>query len=230
MSFPIALWGPVCYLQLDTPRSLWAARLDAVQAAGLETSKIHFADQESAPYPFDILDKECFDWLRFQVYTIKPVLVIVDTLRELHGGDENDSAQMKNVISSLVAATRPSAICLVSHSRKDNYSLPAGQRENLLNDNRGSSYVAGRMDAIMRVSPKTLTYQGRTIEEKKLKIKRAAAGMWEVDGSELEAHITVVLGDKQFQNLSQRAEKLSELTGRTIEACRSLLRRRTTQT
>jgi RecA-family ATPase len=226
LGFQVALWGPVCYLQLDTPRTLWADRIDQLEAGGIDVSRVHFADTEQAPYPFDILSEESFVWLKQQIFEIKPVLVVIDTLRELHAGDENDSQQMKNVISALVAATRPSALCLVSHSRKDNMSLPEGQRESLMNDNRGSGYVAGRMDTIMRVSKKTLTYQGRTIEEKRLKIKRTNLGLWEIDNAELEHMIQSVVQDRSMTSLLQRAERLAELTGRTVGSCRGLLRRR----
>lgn len=239
LTFPVHTHGPVLYLQLDTPRSLWAARLDAIAALGMDLSNVYFSDIGTMPYPFDILTEQttyntvgkittfpCQAWLRAQVDAIKPVVVIIDTLRELHKGDENDSGQMANVMSALVAATSPSAVCLISHSRKENLALPENERENLLQDNRGSNYIAGRMDGIMRVSNKRLLYQSRTIDKHLLKCKRIEPGLWMVDRADEEAHIRAVLGDKTLLSISDRAEVLSTRTGKSIEACRSLLRRR----
>lgn len=241
MTFPIRTHGAVMYLQLDTPRSLWAARLDDIAyETGLIDSEVYFGDNEQAPYPFNILGtpqdpvSPSWVWLREQVATVKPALVIIDTLRELHKGDENDSAQMTTVMSSLVSATYPSALCLLSHSRKDNNSVPIAQRsEDLMNDNRGSSYIAGRMDGIMRATSTKkvchLTYQSRTVERHQLKCQRLPGGLWGVDTSNETALLHSVLADPTLTSVNAKAERLGQLLGRSTEACRSMLRRRIVQ-
>ena len=98
--------------------------------------------------------------------------MIIDTLREAHELNENDSTDMKRVISSLVKVCRsnvnhPAAIALISHSRKDSAFVAMGADQDIMDEARVSAYVAGRMDTIMRFSGnpyKTkghMTYKGR---------------------------------------------------------------------
>lgn len=233
MGFPIHTPGPVLYVQLDTPRSLWAARVESMaHQSGLDFDNVWSGDTELAPYPFNILG-DGQKWLAQECDLIKPTLVIIDTIRELHSGDENDSAQMKNVFSALVAACRPAAICILSHSRKDNLSIPAEDREDLMNDNRGSSYIPGRMDGIMRVTstPKTsrLTYQSRTTERHTLKCRRLPGGLWAPDAVDADAALACVMADASLSTISAKASQLASLTGKTLEACRSLVRRRASE-
>jgi hypothetical protein len=98
--------------------------------------------------------------LKQSIAAIKPVLTIIDTLREVHGGDENDSTTMRNVIAHLVDACRPSAIMLLSHSRKDSMMTVSGD-DDMMDQGRGSSYVAGRMDVVMKLTQKRLMFKGR---------------------------------------------------------------------
>lgn len=229
LGFPIRTPGPVLYLQLDTPRSLWRQRLLDIQAAtGLPFDGVHFADKESAPYPYDILNAASGSaaWLAHQVHLAQPRVVVIDTLRELHQGDEDKSQQMQQVAAALDIAIRPAACVLVSHSRKENLGLPAEDRDHVMDDNRGSGYVAGRMDAVVKINRKRLTYKGRTVDLHRLKLKRLPSHLWALDISEEEAAIQRVLRDPTLPSLMARAEALSQLTGKTIEACRSLLRRR----
>lgn len=236
LTFPIHTHGPVCYLQLDTPRTLWSLRLDQTEAAGIDLSRVAFTDSERAPYPFDILgtarDPVSAGWtyLREQVQQIQPVLLIIDTLREIHSGDENASDQMHNVMAALRHATHPTALVLISHSRKENMAVPESQRTNLLDDNRGSNYISGRMDGIVKVTStrkaSQLSYQSRTVERSTLKCHRLPPGLWVADGAQEEPIIRAVLADASLTSLAARAEALAPRLGKTPEACRSLLRRR----
>ncbi len=167
--------GRVLYVQVDTPRGLWAARLESLDKTLL--GGIYFADNGMLPYPFNVLG-DGRDWLLSEVQRIEPALVILDTIREAHSGDENDSGVMRNVLASLVLACNGSALCILSHARKE--SPDHGQ--DLMTENRGSNYVSGRADCIMRLTPKYVVYQGRTIGEQKLKMKQREDGLWEVDG------------------------------------------------
>lgn len=235
MSFPIRTHGVVLYLQLDTPRSLWGQRMDQFSGLGFDLSNVYVADAEQAPYPFDILGtlrdpvSPSWTYLRDQVIAHKPILVIIDTLREIHSGDENKSDQMHNVMANLISACHPSAVCVISHSRKDNVMAPEGQRENLLDDNRGSNYISGRMDGIIRTVSTTrktyLSYQSRTIERAILKCRRYAPGLWAVDCSEEDAIVHAILSNPQLTTMHARVDALVERTGKSPDACRSRLRR-----
>lgn len=164
--FDVFQHGPVCYLQVDTPRTAWGARmvdLIELQALGHNYDNVHFADMQMVPtYPFNILEPKNLQWLVDSVAEVKPVLVIIDTIREVHAGDENDSTVMRNVIGQLVSAMLPtqSAMMLLSHQKKDNAFTRAGG-DDLMDDARGSSYISGRMDNIMRLTETRLTWKGR---------------------------------------------------------------------
>lgn len=168
--------GRVLYVQVDTPRGIWASRLESI-GTGKLWDNIFFADSSIVPYPFNILG-DGKDWLLGEVIRIEPQLVILDTIREAHSGDENDSGVMRNVLASLVVACNGRALCILSHARKEH----ADASQDLMTENRGSNYVSGRADCIMRLTKKYIIYQGRTIEEQKLKMKQGPTGLWEIDG------------------------------------------------
>ena len=111
----------VLFVQLDTARTLWLERLDALSKDGIDIDKLFYLDRESAGFwPFDILlpQQEHVMRLRVEIDAIEPDVVILDTLREAHSGEENDSTVMRNVMGMLVAATHPAALILISHDRK----------------------------------------------------------------------------------------------------------------
>lgn len=222
LEFPVVTAGNVVYVQLDTPRSLWASRLEDLQEAGQPIDQLHLADRETLDtWPFDILLPSHFELLQESLRPLEPTAVIIDTLREAHSADENDSTAMRNVVAALVAATQPAALILVSHSRKPSSDIPP----DLMSDQRGSSYVVSRMDSICRLTKHRLYYSGRAIEEGALKINRLDNGLWEVDNSEWLAHLKAVLSDPALTSIRQRAVELSKRTGKGEEACRSALRR-----
>lgn len=219
--------GNVAYIQLDTPRNVWQARIRDLVARGAMDSLPSFADRETLnTWPFDILKPEHLIILREELQALGPDLVILDTLREAHSADENDSTQMQSAIAAIVAATQPAAIALVSHSRKpsqdDGFSL--------MNDNRGSSYVVGRMDAIIRFLPKTARLSGRSIEEHTIELERLDSGFWEAAATEVDRHVANVLADASLDSIRSKAKTLAKLIGKTESASRGLLRRKLAST
>lgn len=163
--FEVCKPGRVVYLQIDTPRGQWAERMEKIKKDTTGFPGVWFADTLLAPYPFNILIPEHQAWLERRLKAISPVMVVIDTLREVHNGDENDSTNMKNVVSAMVKACTPAAILLVSHSRKAN-----GMDEDLMNDARGSGYIAGRMDTVVKLTEKHLMYKGRAMGDGKVKV------------------------------------------------------------
>lgn len=196
LGFAVMKHGPVAYLQIDTPRGEWAFRILKMKEAGLDISNMFVADMSLAPFPFDILDTTKQEWLRQQMDTLKPVLVIIDTIRELHGSDENDSTAMRNVVTSLVAACRPAAVVLLSHSRKDNMFTAAGG-DDLMSDARGSSYVAGRMDVVIKMTTNGkhasgMTYKGRSVGQGRVVVKQSEdTGLILLDGDDAQYWVTL---------------------------------------
>lgn len=238
LGFGVPAPTPTVYIQLDTPRSLWAARVESLQAAGHPIEAVYFADRETLDtHPFDILEPAHFARLVGALRTLtvqadsgedvpeQPGVVIIDTLRESHSGDENDSTAMQDVIAHLDAAVKPAALVLVSHARKANPEAGFS----LMNDNRGSNYIVGRMDVIVRFSPKSLRISSRTMEEHSIDTERNDDGTWSLRGDPAAVHVVdSLLADQSIPSLREKARVLSQTrVPRTSEmACRAILRRR----
>lgn len=223
LGFNVPANGPVLYVQLDTPRSLWLDRLDEITSSGFDLSRVHFADRESLDaWPFNIGRDDHFYRLRSEVMAVSPVAVIIDTLKESHSVEENSSSEIQPIIARLTAAVHPAALILISHSRKANYETGP----DLINDGRGSNYIPGAMDAIIRFTKKHMMYTGRACEEGSIKLRRLDCGLWEPEGDEVDVHVKAVLADASLTSIRARARSLSEKTGKTEESCRAILRRR----
>ncbi len=223
LGFPVIKPGVVLYLQLDTPRSLWALRVSQMQKHGiLFNDNLRLADRETIDhYPFDILQPGHAAYLRTIVTCHSPVAVVVDTLRESHSGDEDSSTICRNVIANLVAATTPAALILISHSRKPH---PDAEKS-LVSDHRGSSYITGRMDAIMRLTQTRFYYTGRSIEEGDIKLERLDSGLWAPKVDESGPAIEKVLNDTSLTSMRAKARALALILHKSEEASMSTLRR-----
>jgi RecA-family ATPase len=218
--------GKVVYLQFDTPRNVWQDRCRTLILKGAMTDCPFTGDRESLnAWPFDILNPDHLITLRDELQALKPDLVIVDTLREAHSADENDSTDMQHAVSALVAATQPAALCLISHARKPSQDADFS----LMNDNRGSSYVVGRMDAIVRFTPKTARVSGRSLEEHTLDLEREDSGFWMYANAEQDVHVVSVLIDPSFKSVREASKELARRLGKTgksaPEQCRGIIRR-----
>jgi len=214
--------GPIVYIQLDTPRGTWLSRVDKLVKAGHPVNLLHQADRETLEtFPFDILDPSHFHLLKSTLDTINPSVVVFDTLRECHSGESNDDTSMRNVVGELVKATFPSALILVHHDRKPNHDRP----NDLMNDARGSQYLTGRMDGVIRFTKQHVYYGGRDIEEGSIEAERDNEGFWSPIRSEIDLALEKVLADPSFHSDRERAKEMSRVTGKGFEACRSALRR-----
>lgn len=225
LGFPVTQTGKVLYFQLDTPRSVWAVRFDDLlhkNNLGYDNETLMLADRETvAHYPFDILQPEHMRYLHSIIAPIAPVAVIIDTLREVHSGDEDSSTTARNVIANLVGATHPAALILISHGRKPN---PDADRD-LLADHRGSSYITGRMDAIMRLTKTRLYYTGRSIEAGDIKLERLDNGLWTPQQDDTAPAIAKVMADASLTSMRAKARALGGMIGKSEEAAMSTLRR-----
>jgi hypothetical protein len=128
---------------------------------------------------------------------------------------------MRNVIAAISSATQPSAMILITHSRKPKED----QEPNIMNDIRGANYVPGRMDAILRMGKKSLHYSGRAIEEGSIMLHRQENGFWTPATADTDGLIAKIMTDETLTTYVSRAKALAEITGKTEEACRSLIRR-----
>lgn len=214
--------GKVVYIQLDTPRTVWQDRLRDIRKTGPLLDFFQTDRELLEAWPFDILNPDHYIMLRAELQALNPDLVIFDTLRESHSADENDSTQMQKVVAALTAVSQPAAMCFISHARK-----PIQDQDlSLMSDNRGSSYVVGRMDAIVRFTKKSCRVGGRSIEEHSIELERMNNGFWEVaNQAEIDMHCLSVLLAGEHADLKAAAKAMSNRLNKPEEACRGMLRR-----
>ena len=227
LGFPVEQHGKVAYFQIDTPRNSWQERLRRVveKDPSIDLKNLYIADKRLIPTPFNITNPAHREWLAEAIRAINPVLVVIDVIREVHSFDENDATPMQRVCSQLLGATEGFATILISHSRKDQ---PL-QGEDLMSDNRGSNYMAGRMDVVMKLTQRELHLQGRDTEYTKLPVKqRKTDGMLVLNMSEDKKVQTLqmieMLKGTKGMTIHARAKVLASAWGCPFEAARSRIR------
>jgi RecA-family ATPase len=190
LGIPIQHHGPVLYMQVDMARQDFLARyVDPTVDMGYDITNVFFEDKKTVPMPFNTLgDGGAFLKASIESMLVKPVLTIVDTYRDIHGGDENDSGVTRNIITTLRATVGDSGILIVHHSRK----LLQDQVADIIQDVRGSSGFTGSMDGFLRLySPEntktgTLTYKSRASDQTSIALARLDNGFWRTrDGAEI---------------------------------------------
>lgn len=153
----------IAYLQVDTPRPEQIQRVLAVQAAGYSMEGAFFTDAKLAPYPFNITavgPQGTAAILKHDLEEWDPDLIVVDTYRNIHFGNENDSGDTHRTVSALRDATGHKTLILVSHAKKVSEAA-AMMEADVIEDVRGSSALAGAVDTICKMSMKKDTRTGR---------------------------------------------------------------------
>ncbi len=180
LGLPIEHHGPVLYIQLDTPRSLWTTGYISVIRSQQVEDGIYVIDREMEDLPkqFDIREPHCMRWLQREVERVKPVLVIVDTIRRMHRGNENESDTMAVVHDSFTTACYPAALVYLAHKKK----AQAGETGN--GTVRGSSGFTGAVDALVNMSKTKLSIEARSDIDEELPIYQLDNGSWSVNSEE----------------------------------------------
>lgn len=261
LRYPIRQHGPVLWFEADNPRPEWHKNMTQVASGGYDLSGVFVADPDSMPYPFNILDPEHQQALARMVQNCKdkwgvdPVLTFFDTWKELFQGDESSSDIGQRVVSGVTAAVKPSATCYISHSRKGNNAsdtvgghggdrkrqAPASDEDkegDILNENRGSNYLASKMQSIIRLTRKSdrdwgyFTAVGRSIGHDRFRVEQIPGiYTWkEQDGDEaLELARTLKENNPEMTERALAKEVADALKGTvhetTVERVRSMLRR-----
>ncbi len=180
LGFDVRKSGPVLFFQADTPHGFWRQRLKDIASGGYDLSNIYFASMVTMPSPFNILDSE--EILKEMIEKAAeeagetPAMIVLDTAREIHTGNENDSQEMTMVRHALDRAIGPlPAKQLISHDKKigtppqrfkgKEKGEPAEDPEhstNIMEGSRGSTALSGKMDTVIRLSSKgCMDFQGR---------------------------------------------------------------------
>ncbi len=170
--------GRVLYVQVDTSPATWRTQLCGVQAHhGPLPPGVLTPDPRTVPRPVDLGRKECREWLADALDEAKPLLVILDVLREFHRGDENDSTAMREVGDSLEPLARKCALLVLHHTRKI--------KEDVRNPDpvlyaRGSSYWTGKADYFWLIYQNKLRVVPRWAEDRRIDMQRLPSGLWQV--------------------------------------------------
>ena len=165
LGFPVRKIGRVLYLQVDTPRSTWIRRFRVLHANGWKFNhdRARFADRKSLELTaLNLIDprhrayiREMIEWVMEDPlpagadYPAFPIAVVVDTMRRVHLGNENDSTDQQAVMNALTEVINPAALILISHQRKAQGEVP----DSVVEGNRGSNTVSGEADIICQMSP-----------------------------------------------------------------------------
>lgn len=225
--------GPVYYLQLDTPRSLWKKRFIRLMEKGLPLMEsvegLFLADRKCAPFPFNILDPNHAIWLRDEVNRTGAIMVIMDTYRKLFRGSENDSDISDMVLTSVAKACGDAAVMVISHSKKSP-SDPSSEHS-VSEGNRGSNAVAGGADTIMQLRRKggggRIRYEGRDTEDGVINLRQdKETVLWQLTPEdEIRYALPRIMKDPTLTTDMARAKALAAITGQALEAARTSVRR-----
>jgi RecA-family ATPase len=234
LGFDVREAGPVLFFQADTPHDLWAQRIADIQQGGQhDFSNVWFSSLQTMPYPFNIFEHE--EILAEMIAAVPggPVLIVFDTARTMHTGDENSSQDMTLFMHALKRVAGGMAKILITHDKKGgghDSKDGDGDSSDLMEGNRGSTAIAGAMDTVVKMTPKGyMHYQGRAVGEmhKKLAFTKVPGGgemgfMWEEDISdevvEARALIDKYKGgsERSLARLLAKSQDIPEETARSV--------------
>lgn len=165
----------VLYLQFDTSEFVWRDRLVKMSSSGVSlTGDVYMVHPDCNPYHMHITTPEHKTWIRDVLAACNPDVVVVDVLREVHDGDENESTAMKLVGDTIRELFAGRALILLHHTPK----LPANEPVRVVNASRGSSYISGMVDALWLLHDGFLTVESRFCDSIRVRAVRGRNGLW----------------------------------------------------
>lgn len=216
LGLPINTHGNVLYVQLDTPRSLWVSGYISAIHSEKARQSIYMLDREMPEVPklFDIRIPECRDWLRREVDMVSPIMTVIDTVRRMHKGKENDSDVMEHVVDCFYQACFPSARLLVSHKKK--------QQQGDVGDGsaRGSSALTGAVDGLVNMRKDRLLIEARSDVAEEIPIVQQVDGTFKLNTRDREVEdfvkgLSSSLGNRQKDDLIAEQFGVTSRTART---------------
>jgi RecA-family ATPase len=136
---------------------------------------LYFPHPEFKPNWTNLAEPRTQDWLRRVVREAKPDMVVLDPLREIHSGDEQDSTQMKIVGDALTDIFAGKALFIVHHMKK--IASEIDQPDPVVSI-RGSSYITGKADAIWLLHKNTLSVVPRFALRFQKSLHQDSRGLW----------------------------------------------------
>ena len=164
----------VLFLQFDTSELVWRERMRKIQDAGVSlSSNIYMLHPATQPKGMNILDQKLNGYLRDAIRDCNPDVIIFDVLREIHNGDEQDSTAMKMVGDQLMSLLDGRAGIVLHHPKKLGELPPK-----VIDSARGSSYLAGKADAVWLLHQGILHIESRLEHSEQHRAVRMENGLW----------------------------------------------------
>lgn len=167
--------GRVLFLQMDATDFEWKARFDTLREAGVDLSGDNFVVKpEALQLPFNTQSVESQTWLREVLEEVKPDLVVLDVLAELHTADENEASEMRAACRPLFQLLRPYSALILHHTTK----LSDNEDYDPIKAARGSGYLTGAVSAVGLLHNGKLRVKSRLAGELELRGKLNDVGLW----------------------------------------------------
>ena len=181
MGRPVMHTSKTLYIQFDMPEFEWRYVITQMQNGGadLDLKSISTFHPDEPLTPMNILDKGKYQQLLDAVTACPDAnLIVLDVLREMHDGDEDNSGVMKIVGDALMQLTRGRTLILLHHTRK----LPPDVDLSTIDpvqEARGSSYLAGKASSVWSVHENYLIERGRFAPKRVVPMYRhPKSGLW----------------------------------------------------
>ena len=167
----------VLYIQQDESELSWrVGKLDVLKTHGVSLAgPVHMVHPEDERRGLDILCSPDNIYLSMLIRESNAELVVIDVLRELFCGDENESGTMKAVFDRIAAATEGKAALLLHHIHKLDPRFPTPRPVDAA---RGSSYISGKVDAVWLLHDSTLRIQSRFGPDMTVTARRQPSGLF----------------------------------------------------
>lgn len=179
--FAVETRGKVLIVDEENPKGVIQRRFkDMGMPAGPELLFLSFAN-------FRADRKNCIAGLKRIIEREKPVMVVLDSLVDIHGADENSSVQMAEIFNELRAEilTPDSALIIIHHRRKGQ----VGQSSNAGQSIRGASGIRGAIDSHLAVDRKGMGQEIR-ITQDKLRVQQQLKPFMAVLGPNKDFHLS----------------------------------------
>jgi len=170
----------VLYLQFDAGEMGERERFKNLAASGISLSgPIFMLHPETKPNRINILHPDHYKYLSEAVSECNPGIVVVDVLREIHSGDEQDATWMKLVGDALMELTKGRVCFTLHHPRKPQHGMTT---TNPVDAARGSSALTGKVDAVWWITGGYLLIESRFGPDQKIKVSQGTNGLWTFHG------------------------------------------------
>lgn len=164
---PVETTGPVLYLEIDTPERQVKPRLRLMDTVA---KQVYMANGYPRLNLMTNSSAEVIELMR-AYQDIKPVLVIVNTLRKVHDFDQNVAETPNLVYSNLLSRFPDSALMIVHHDRKSSQTEDFGDP-----DEKFSGSQSWANDATIALHLKSINKKERKLELVVTKSQVSATG------------------------------------------------------